>query len=39
MPYARTVSVVRFVTRLLNNLVFELYGGELTSATEQRVEQ
>jgi heat-inducible transcriptional repressor len=39
MHYARTVSVVRFVSRLLNNLVFELYGGELTSPANQRVEQ
>jgi len=29
MHYARTVSVVRFVSQLLSNLVFELYGGEL----------
>jgi heat-inducible transcriptional repressor len=29
MPYARTVSVVRFVSQLLSNLVFDMYGGEL----------
>jgi heat-inducible transcriptional repressor len=29
MPYARTVSVVRFVSQLLSNLVFDIYGGEL----------
>jgi heat-inducible transcriptional repressor len=33
MPYARTVSVVRFVSRLLSNLVFDLYGGELPPTT------
>ncbi len=30
MPYARTVSVVRFVSQLMSNLVFDLYGGEMT---------
>jgi heat-inducible transcriptional repressor len=29
MHYARTVSVVRFVSQLLSNLVFDMYGGEL----------
>jgi heat-inducible transcriptional repressor len=33
MPYARTVSVVRFVSQLLSNLIFDLYGGELPSTT------
>jgi heat-inducible transcriptional repressor len=35
MPYARTVSVVRFVSQLLSNLVFDMYGGELPSSTEE----
>jgi heat-inducible transcriptional repressor len=34
MPYARTVSVVRFVSRLLSNLVFDLYGGEFRPLKE-----
>ena len=34
MPYARTVSVVRFVSQLLSNLVLDLYGGEFSSATD-----
>jgi heat-inducible transcriptional repressor len=29
MRYARTISVVRFVSHLLSNLVFDMYGGEL----------
>lgn len=29
MPYARTVSVVRYVSQLLSNLVLNMYGGEL----------
>jgi heat-inducible transcriptional repressor len=29
MPYARTVSVVRFVSQLLSNLLSDLYGGDL----------
>ena len=29
MPYARTVSVVRFVSQLMSNLLGELYGGDL----------
>jgi heat-inducible transcriptional repressor len=33
MHYARTVSVVRFVSRLLSNMVLDLYGGELPSRT------
>ena len=28
MPYARTVSVVRFVSHLLSNLILDLYGSE-----------
>jgi len=32
MPYARTVSVVRFISHLLSNLVFDLYGGGWPSA-------
>ena len=35
MRYARTVSVVRFVSQLLSNLVFDLYGGEIPSTTER----
>jgi len=33
MHYARTVSVVRFVSQLLSNLVYDLYCGELPSTT------
>lgn len=29
MPYARTVSVVRFVSQLLSNLVLEFFGGDV----------
>jgi heat-inducible transcriptional repressor len=29
MHYARTVSVVRFVSQLLSNLVLDMYGGDL----------
>jgi heat-inducible transcriptional repressor len=35
MQYARTVSVVRFVSHLLSNLVFDLYGGELQSTIHE----
>jgi heat-inducible transcriptional repressor len=28
MPYARTVSVVRYVSQLLSNLLLDLYGGD-----------
>jgi heat-inducible transcriptional repressor len=35
MHYARAVSVVRFVSQLLSNLVFDLYGGELPSTTSE----
>jgi heat-inducible transcriptional repressor len=35
MPYARTVSVVRFVSQLLSNLVFDMYGGELSSPNRE----
>jgi heat-inducible transcriptional repressor len=29
MPYARTVSAVRFVSQLLSNLMYDVYGGQL----------
>ena len=35
MHYARSVSVVRFVSQLLSNLVFDMYGGELPSQIEE----
>ena len=35
MHYARSVSVVRFVSQLLSNLVFDMYGGELPPSTDQ----
>lgn len=33
MQYARTVSVVRFVSQLLSSLVFDMYGGDLPTPT------
>jgi heat-inducible transcriptional repressor len=35
MPYARTVSVVRFVSQLMSNLIQELYGGELSGRASE----
>jgi len=35
MHYARSVSVVRFVSQLLSNLVFDMYGGELPTTTDE----
>ena len=35
MHYARSVSAVRFVSQLLSNLVFNMYGGELPPSTDQ----
>ncbi len=32
MPYARTVSAVRFVSRLLSSLIYDTYGDELPIA-------
>ena len=34
MHYARTVSVVRFVSHLLSNLIFDMYGGDLPLISE-----
>lgn len=34
MPYARTVSAVRFVSRLLSNLMYDVYGNEPPLVTE-----
>jgi hypothetical protein len=36
MHYARTVSVVRFVSQLLSNLVFDMYGGDLMLPGEEQ---
>lgn len=36
MHYARTVSVVRFVSQLLSNLVFDMYGGDLILPGEEQ---
>ena len=35
MPYGRAVSVVRFVSRLLSNLIVQLYGDQLLPPTSQ----
>jgi len=34
MPYARTVSAVRFVSRLLSDLMYDVYGNELPLVTD-----
>jgi heat-inducible transcriptional repressor len=35
MHYARTVSAVRFVSQLLSNLVFDMYGGDMIGPGEE----
>jgi heat-inducible transcriptional repressor len=35
MPYARTVSAVRFISQLLSNLVYEIYGHELPPRADE----
>jgi heat-inducible transcriptional repressor len=35
MPYGRTVSAVRFVSRLLSNLIYDLYGDQTSPVTNE----